>query len=165
MIDIAITSRQDLLEIDTDLVIEACRKIAEGAGHSAAAISITLVNDDEMQVLNREHLDHDYPTDVLSFPLSAPGGMLEGEIIVSSGTAIANAEEYGNRAVDELLLYVVHGMLHLVGLDDKTEAAATKMRQAEAYWLAELDVDHARIESLVYPTDLPPAKENPRGDD
>jgi probable rRNA maturation factor len=161
MIDIAITSRQNLLDIDTNLFTEACRKIAEGAGHSAAAISITLVDDEEMQVLNREHLDHDYPTDVLSFPLSSPGGMLEGEIIVSTATAIANAQEYGNRAVDELLLYVVHGMLHLVGLDDKTEEKAQKMRQAEAYWLAELEVDHARIESLVYPNELPPCEGEP----
>lgn len=161
MIDIAITSRQDLLEIDTELVAEACRKIAEGAGHSAAAISITLVDDDEMQVLNREHLDHDYPTDVLSFPLSAPGGMLEGEIIVSTGTAISNAAEYGNRAEEELLLYVVHGMLHLVGLDDKTEEKAQKMRKAEAYWLAELEVDRDRIQSLVYPAELPPCEGEP----
>lgn len=161
MIDIAITSRQDRLEIDTQLLAEACRRIAEGAGHSQAAISVTLVDDNEMHKLNREHLAHDYPTDVLSFPLSAPGGMLEGEIIASTDTAIANAQEYGNRAEEELLLYVVHGMLHLVGLDDKTDDKAAKMREAEAYWLEDLEVNRDRIASLVYPAENPPCEGEP----
>lgn len=153
MIDIAITSRQDLLSIDTELLAEACRRIVAGAGHSQAALSVTLVDDQEMHQLNRQHLDHDYPTDVLSFPLSTPGGPLEGEIIASTGTAIANAQEYGNRAEEELLLYVVHGALHLVGLDDKTAAAATKMRAAEAYWLTDLGIPLDRANALVYPNE------------
>ena len=153
MIDIAITNRQEQMDFDADLLVEACRRIIVGDGHSEASISLTIVDDDEMHELNRHHLDHDYPTDVLSFPLSDPGQPLAGEVIVSTGTAISNAREYGNRPEEELLLYVVHGILHLVGLGDKTDADAKKMRQAEAYWLAELGVDRDRIESLVYPTD------------
>ncbi|WP_425401062.1 rRNA maturation RNase YbeY [Aeoliella sp.] len=153
MIDIAITSRQDLLSIDADLLAEACRRIVAGAGHTQAAISVTLVDDTQMHELNRKHLDHDYPTDVLSFPLSEPDGPLEGEIIASAGTAMSNAQDYGHRAEEELLLYVVHGALHLVGLDDKTPAAATKMREAESYWLTDLGIPHDRARSLVYPTE------------
>lgn len=157
MIDIAITNRQNLFSIDADRLVDACRQIVAGDGHTAAAISLTVVDDDEMHALNREHLDHDYPTDVLSFPLSDPGEMLVGEIVVSTSTAVSNANEYGNRADEELLLYVVHGMLHLIGLDDKSADAAKKMRQAEAYWLAELGVASDRIARLVYVDDNPDA--------
>lgn len=161
MIDIAITNRQKLLSIDADLLASACRQIIAGDGHESAAISVTVVDDAEMQELNRRHLDHDYPTDVLSFPLSDPGAMLTGEVIVSAGTAISNAAEYANRAEEELLLYVVHGTLHLVGLGDKTPEQAKKMRQAEGYWLAELGVDAARAARLVYPDDQPALEGEP----
>lgn len=150
MIDIAINNRQKLLSIDANQLVGACRTIAAGDGHTSAAISVSVVDDDEMHKLNLEHLGHDYPTDVLSFPLSDDGEKLVGEIVVSAGTALSNAEEYGNRGEEELLLYVVHGMLHLVGLNDKAPADAKKMRQAEAYWLAELGVPSQRISRLVY---------------
>ncbi|QDU57986.1 rRNA maturation RNase YbeY [Aeoliella mucimassa] len=150
MIDIAITNRQERLPIDADQLVEACRQIIVGDGREAASISLTVVDDEEMHALNREHLEHDYPTDVLSFPLSGPGEPLAGEVIVSTGTAVSNAEEYGNLPAEELLLYVVHGVLHLVGLGDKSEVDAKKMRQAEAYWLAELGVPRERIDRLVY---------------
>lgn len=150
MIDIAITNRQNNLSINADLLANACRKILSGDGHAAAAISLAVVDDTEMHDLNRAHLDHDYPTDVLSFPLSDPGAPLVGEVIISADTAIKNANEYGNLANEELLLYLVHGVLHLVGLGDKSPADAKKMRQAEAYWLAELGVPSERIARLVY---------------
>lgn len=151
MIDIAITNRQEILSIDTDRLIDACQRIVAGDGQRAAAISLTVVDDDEMHELNRTHLDHDYPTDVLSFPLSDPGSPLAGEVIVSAGTAKSNAQEYGNHPEEELLLYVVHGVLHLVGLNDKTTDDAKQMRHAEAYWLTELGIPENRVLRLVHP--------------
>ncbi len=90
------------------------------------------VDDRTIHQLNRRYLDHDYPTDVLSFVLEEGPGTVEGEIIVSGDTAAASAPGYGWPAQDELLLYVIHGMLHLVGYDDKSPADAARMRQAEA---------------------------------
>ena len=93
------------------------------------------VDDRTIHQLNRRYLDHDYPTDVLSFVLEEGPGTVEGEIIVSGDTAAASAPGYGWPAQDELLLYVIHGMLHLVGYDDKSPADAARMRQAErATW-------------------------------
>lgn len=157
MIEIAISNRQNVLAIKADVLSSACRQVIEGDGQSDANISLTIVDDEEMQSLNREHLGHDYPTDVLSFPLSDPGDSLAGEIIASAGEAIANAREYGTLAEEELLLYVVHGTLHLVGLGDKTPEQAKAMRQAEAYWLAEFGVPAERLQLLVYPNDREPA--------
>ena len=64
-------------------------------------------------------MNHDWPTDVLSFVLDDDDGHLEGEVIISADTAAAAAAEVGWPAAAEQLLYVIHGMLHLVGYRDK----------------------------------------------
>ena len=122
MIDIAITNRQQILPLDIEPLRQACRLVLEEAGHDTARISLAVVDDAEMHALNRQHLEHDYPTDVLSFSLSAEGEPLEGEVIVSTETAMSNAQEYGSEPLEELLLYIVHGTLHLVGRRDKSPA-------------------------------------------
>ena len=93
-----------------------------------------------MHQLNREHLNHDYPTDVLSFVLERSESSLDGEVIVSADTAIARAAEFHLPPEDELLLYVIHGTLHLVGYDDKEASNRALMREQESRYLAKFDV-------------------------
>ena len=109
----------------------------ERAARSPVSLSVVLVADSEMHALNREHLGHDYPTDVLSFPL-APAPQLVGEVICSVDTARREARARGHAPADELLLYLVHGCLHLVGYDDHVPAARRRMRAAERRWLKSL---------------------------
>ena len=71
----------------------------------------------------------------MSFLLESGPGWLEGEIVVSADTAGRSAPEYGWPADDELLLYVIHGVLHLVGFDDTTPQAAVAMRERERFYL------------------------------
>jgi probable rRNA maturation factor len=99
-------------------------------------VSIAVVDNAEIHALNRRHLQHDYPTDVLSFLLEETGERLEGEIVASAQTAAAQAARYGWSAEDELLLYVIHGALHLVGYDDQTPEAQERMRRRESQLLA-----------------------------
>ena len=101
-----------------------------------ATLSIAIVDDPTIHGLNRQYLEHDYPTDVLSFLLERDADSLEGEVIVSLDTAARRAAEFGWSAADELLLYVIHGTLHLVGYDDQAEAARGEMRAAERRVLA-----------------------------
>ena len=114
----------------------------------SAVLSVTIVNNHEMHRLNRQHLDHDYPTDVLSFQLDwavpgldtppatatgrSRGAMIEGEIIVSAEYAADMAPHCGWEAQDELTLYAIHGMLHICGYDDQTDAEQLIMRAREA---------------------------------
>ena len=114
---------------------QAVESILRDAEVSEGEISIAVVSDDEMQRLNRQYLNHDYPTDVLSFVLARDGASLEGEIIVSAEYATKEAQRYGWQAADELLLYVIHGTLHLVGYDDLTSDAKQQMRTAERRYL------------------------------
>ncbi len=93
---------------------------------------------------NSRWLQHDYETDVLSFLLEYDDnrGLLSGQLIVSTDTAESVATELGMTMEQELLLYIIHGTLHLVGLDDKTDTAASEMRAAEQEYLQRLGVDY-----------------------
>ena len=136
-ISVSISDQQDALEIDRRRLRDIVRRTLQSEGIDSAAISVALVDDPAMHVLNRRHLDHDYPTDVLSFLLAGgPGGggskRLEGEIIISTDTAIRQAREYEWEPQAELALYLVHGLLHLCGYDDHRAKDRREMRRREA---------------------------------
>jgi probable rRNA maturation factor len=80
-----------------------------------------------MRALNKEYLGHDYVTDVLTFEL----GDNSGEIIICPQMAAANAKEYQTSAQQEIILYVIHGILHLAGWDDHREKDILQMRRME----------------------------------
>src|SRR5262245_42925164 len=96
--------------IDAAQLKKAVRLILKDAGIQSAEISIAIVSDERMHELNRQYLQHDYPTDVLSFVLAqnARAKSLDGEIIASSDYAAREAVRYGWTAADELLLYIIH---------------------------------------------------------
>ena len=133
---IEIANQQTALPIDEARLAGVAESILADAGYHAGELSIAVVDDPTIHELNRRHLEHDYPTDVLSFVLEESEGSLQGEVIVSADTAITNAEEYGWPAENELLLYVIHGTLHLVGHRDKSDEETRAMRDAEARYLA-----------------------------
>lgn len=103
-----------------------------------ATISLAIVDDATIRRLNRQYLAHDRPTDVLSFLLQPRESGLEGEVIVSAETAAACGPRLGWPAADELLLYAVHGVLHLLGYDDQSAADRARMRARERDHLGRL---------------------------
>jgi len=135
MLRIEISNEHAFL-LDESRLKKAIRSILKDAEIEEGEISVAIVSDDEMHMLNRKYLDHDYPTDVLSFVLEEEEGRLDGEIIASSDYAAKEAARYGWTADDEVLLYVIHGTLHLVGHDDQQPAARQKMREREKHYLS-----------------------------
>lgn len=140
MREIAFHNSQQLLALDQDLLRERIVSVLELEGISAATISVALVTDAVIHQVNREHLDHDYPTDVISFlygpellgrDSAGEAEPLDGEVIVSVETAIRESARFGWQPVDELTLYLVHGVLHLCGYDDQSPADLAEMRAAE----------------------------------
>jgi probable rRNA maturation factor len=115
---------------------KAINAIATDYGWTDGEISVAIVNDQEIRQVNSQHLAHDYATDVISFDLTEGDELLEGEIIASVETADRVAIEHDWSGDDELLLYVIHGMLHIIGLRDKSPKDVRAMRDAEAYYLA-----------------------------
>ncbi len=132
---IEIANRQDLLKVDTQRLSNAVASILSDANIIDAEISIAIYDDEEIHELNRRFLQHDYPTDVISFPLESEPGRLTGEIVASAEMAISTSAEWDWDAGCELLLYVIHGALHLVGHDDHDPERTAEMRDAERHYL------------------------------
>lgn len=115
----------------------------------SAVLSLTVVDNPTIHRLNWDHLQHDYPTDVISFALDwscltdtlenrlllssgrSAGASIEGEIVVSHDYAHQMAERCGWSTQDELTLYTIHGMLHICGYDDLTTSEKQIMRSRE----------------------------------
>lgn len=124
-------------EIDSNAIRKVVAAILCDHGFCDGAISLAIVDDPTMHRLNVTYLQHDYPTDVLSFTLASDPqrGWLEGEVIVSSDTAQTVAKEYHWAPATELLLYFIHGTLHLVGMDDATDELRQNMQHMEDKYL------------------------------
>jgi probable rRNA maturation factor len=127
--------------VNEQQLIDAARLVLQHSGLTSATISLAVVDDPTIHDLNRRYLNHDWPTDVLSFALDERDGHLEGEVILSADTAAAEAAEIGWPAAAEQLLYVIHGTLHLVGYRDKTTEEARAMRAAEERYLRDFGID------------------------
>src|SRR5260370_27305101 len=125
MIKVSVASPQELVVIDRGRMRRIVRTALEGEGIAQAEISLAFVDNATSQRLNQRFLKHDEPTDILTFPLGETGGRLAGELIVGAEVAQAQALERGHDVQAELALYVIHGLLHLCGFNDKsTEQAA-----------------------------------------
>ncbi len=145
---VLVANEQASLAIDEARLAAAARSILAHSEYPAATVSIAVVDDSTIHALNVQYLRHDYPTDVLSFVLEKSPERLEGELVVSADTAVREAQEAGWSPLDELLLYVIHGTLHLVGYDDHEQSDQVEMYMAEAHYLKKLGVafptDHSR---------------------
>jgi probable rRNA maturation factor len=136
MIRVSIACPQETVPIDRGQIRQIVRTVLEGEGIREGEISVAFVDNATIHQLNKRYLNHDEPTDVLSFPLSEPNERrLAGELVIGAEVAQAEAADRGHDVVAELALYVIHGLLHLCGFDDKTEANAKEMRARERHYL------------------------------
>ncbi len=124
--DISIAREDGRQPVSDDCLIGVVRATLIHHAVTRAEISIALVSDDHMATLNETHLDHEGPTDVLTFDLSdrapsadptKPPTTVDGEIVLSTDTASREAKARDHELDAELALYAVHGMLHLLGYD------------------------------------------------
>lgn len=90
---------------------------------------VLVAGDRKLRELNRMWLDHDYATDVLSFPEPEDGWV--GELAISLDRAAAQAAEYGHTRLEELKILLLHGALHLAGFDHETDRGQMRRREAK----------------------------------
>jgi probable rRNA maturation factor len=135
-------------------IVQAINAIATDFQWNAGQVSVAVVDDQAIQEVNRQYLNHDYPTDVISFDLTDDNTnqrderYLEGEVIVSWQTAQRVASENQWDPGLELLLYVIHGMLHIVGLDDSSPAQSQQMRERERHYMNAIAGDTRNCQQL-----------------
>jgi probable rRNA maturation factor len=133
---IAIASPQEFVVLDRGRFREIVRAVLDGEGVADAEISLAFVDNPTIHRLNQRYLQHDEPTDVLSFPLSDAGAAkLAGELVIGVEVALAQAQERGHDVHAELALYVIHGLLHLCGHDDHDDDGRRAMRERERHYL------------------------------
>lgn len=104
--------------------------ILEGAKLSGE-ITVCFVTDKEIKKINSKYLKNRYPTDVISFDISRDKKELLADIVVSTDTAISNAKIYKTTPLYETTLYVIHGLMHVLGYDDRTSRQIAAMRKKE----------------------------------
>jgi len=138
MAKIEITDLQDCIPLEKKLILLVFRRVMKEEGRSARSLSVVLTDNRHIRDLNREYLGKDAHTDVLSFPLedvdwpgNGPNGGVNGEIIASAEMAFQQAKARNIDPRAELLLYLVHGLLHLIGYDDRTPNDAQRMHRRE----------------------------------
>jgi len=126
-------------------------QVAEGA-----AFQCLISDDRELRRLNREFLGKDYATDVLSFPAACSrarrteprpsGSGLLGEMAISANRAREQASEFGHSLEEEISILMLHGLLHLMGMDHENDRG--KMARVEAKWRARLTLSAGLIERV-----------------
>ena len=126
-------------ELDFTGLKSAAVAVLEGEGIRDAKVTIAFVDNPHIHRLNKQFLNHDEPTDVLTFPSSPPGARkLEGDIAIGMEIAREYAADRSHEVKLELMLYVVHGCLHLCGYTDTDDESAAEMRVKERQYLAQL---------------------------
>ena len=106
------------------------KSTVESHGCRVGDINIILCNDPSILEINQHFLGHDYYTDIITFDYSEEE-TINGELYISIDTVVENAKEYGEEFLVELHRVIIHGMLHLCGLDDHCEEDIKEMRAAE----------------------------------
>ena len=161
-IRVIITNKQKEVKIPTGLrmlVRRCCNavlKLEEFEG--SAEISVTFVNDLQIQELNKQYRDKDVPTDVLSFPMGengsynidpTTGAQILGDIVISMEKAVEQAERYGHSMQREVGYLTAHSMLHLLGYDHEEGGfGRIKMREKEEIVMRQLGLPGTTSYSL-----------------
>jgi len=113
---------------------------------TCAEISIQFVTKEEIGILHEDFFDDPSPTDCITFPIDPPGPeALLGEVFVCPEVAQEYAAEHGGDSQTETILYICHGILHLLGYDDIEEKDQKEMRKYEAFLM-----EHLKKENLLH---------------
>ncbi len=151
-IKVIITNNQNVIRIPTGirmLIRRCCNAVLITEQFKGSAeISVTIVDDEQIHVLNREHRNIDRATDVLSFPLGVEGvydinndtgAQMLGDIVISIEHAVKQADLYGHSLDREIAFLTVHSMLHLLGYDHEPGGLElVRMREKEEAVLTQL---------------------------
>lgn len=106
------------------------KQVIETKGKKTGNITYIFCDDEYLLEVNKQYLQHDYYTDVITFDY-VENDLISGDIFISTDRVRKNALAFGSSETEELHRVIIHGALHLLGLKDKSEKEASQMRQAE----------------------------------
>ena len=117
-------------QLDLPRITQWVERVAESYGMRVGDIAYIFCNDDRILEVNRQYLNHDYYTDIITFDYSTPH-TISGDLFISLDTVKSNAEMLGTDPQRELHRVVIHGILHLCGINDKGPGEREIMEAAE----------------------------------
>ncbi len=117
-------------QIDEAKITSWIKSIAKKYNKETGEISYLFCDDEKILEVNKEYLKHDFYTDIITFDYSE-GNIISGDIIISLQTVESNSQMYKTNFTEELHRVIIHGILHLSGLDDSSEEEEKAMRDAE----------------------------------
>ena len=124
------TQGTEMPPIDTALVEEWICQVAATYRRTVGEVNYIFTDDETILAMNRQFIGHDYYTDHIGFDY-CQGSILSGDIYISLDTVRTNAELYAPDYLEELHRVIIHGILHLVGIHDKTPEERMEMEAAE----------------------------------
>ena len=124
-------------ELDTTATTAWIARVAEKHGKRIGNVNYIFCTDDEILDVNRQYLHHDYYTDIITFDYTR-GDVIGGDLFISLDTVRSNAELFAKPYDEELHRVVIHGILHLCGINDKGPGEREVMEEAENRALAML---------------------------
>ncbi len=142
-ISIAVEFENSAWTFDERRIKRIVRRVLIDHQKAQGEVSIAILDNKLIRRLNRQYLNHNWSTDCLSFVLEEDQDSICGEILASIEMAYRMAPKSGWTGDDELLLYIIHGSLHLVGMDDQDPKSSQLMREAEFRYLQLAKVPHA----------------------
>lgn len=117
----------DIKKKETSRWIE---KVASLYNKSIGDVNYIFCDDDKIIEVNRKFLDHDFYTDIITFDYSEDN-IISGDIFISLDTVLSNSQKYNTEYKEELMRVIIHGILHLCDIDDRTDTEELEMRKAE----------------------------------
>ena len=123
---------------DEQMLTDWLLGVAESEGKEFVEVNYIFCSDERLREMNVEFLDHDYYTDVITFPYADDA--IHGDVFISSDRVADNAQTLKVAFEHELCRVLVHGVLHLAGYLDKTEEAERVMREREDFYLQKIDI-------------------------
>lgn len=133
-----LTDGVDLPRLDFEKISNWIILVAKSHDRIVGELSYIFCNDDKIIDVNRQFLNHDYYTDIITFDTTR-GKMVGGDMFISLDTVASNAELVGAKYERELLRVIIHGVLHLCGINDKGPGEREIMEQHENDALAQWD--------------------------
>ena len=122
-----------------DLLVKHVNQLINNELRVTGEISVIFCSDDYLLEINKQYLNHDYYTDIITFDYEEEDNIISGDLFISIDRIKENAGNFGVNFIIELYRVVFHGVLHLIGYKDKTDEEQMEMTSKEDFYLNKVD--------------------------
>ena len=131
------------LKLNKNLVKRSIKSLISNELKKSGNISVILCSDSYLLEINKQYLKHDYYTDIITFNY-CEGNTVSGDLFISTDRVKENACNFETTFIKELYRVIFHGILHLIGYNDKTKEEQIEIQRKEDFYLSEVDFEESK---------------------